>query len=226
MNLTPTTQNVSYFTINTKGAPSVTFFPSAPTSAQWRGFNIMDEAYVPSTQQWYKLLSLQDNVATWVLQASASANFIDEIVTNSGDVFPIANVVNIVGGTGASTTGSSNTVTINTTGAGLTWTTVTGSTQTIAINNGYFSNDNSGVTFTLPTTCPEGSVFGVTNINSGGFIIAQNASQNMRIGTVVTTTGTSGSFTSTQLGDSVLFVCDVANTSFVAISVLGNLTKA
>ena len=110
MAFTPTSSKVSYFTVNRKGYPAITYFSSAPTAAQWRNFNVMDEGYVPSTQQWYKLLSLEGNVANWQLQSSVTSEFIDEIVPNTGaNVFPILNIVNIVGGTGITTSGSSNT---------------------------------------------------------------------------------------------------------------------
>lgn len=224
MAFTPTTQNVNYFTVNRKGSPSVTFFSSAPTVDQWRNFTVMDEAYVPSTKQWYKLLSVEGNQASWELQSSTPSEFIDEIVTNSGDVTPILNVVNILGGTGISTSGASNTMTINSVGGGLSWSVVTLSTQSIATNNGYFANRGGGVSFSLPTTCNVGDVVAVAAMNAGGWSITQSTSQQIQLSGVATTSGASGSLTSTKIGDSVLLVCNVANTSFLSISTTGNIT--
>src|SRR5580698_3978530 len=47
----------------------------------------------------------------------------------------------LTGGTGISVVSGAGTITINSTGAGLTWTDVTGTTQAMAINNGYTANN-------------------------------------------------------------------------------------
>jgi hypothetical protein len=112
---------------------------------------------------------------------------------------------------------------INAINAGqLIWNVITTNTA-IAKDNGYFTNSGSQVTVTLPSTAAVGDTFSVSNIASGGFLVAQNAGQLIQFGDVTTTTGTGGSLASTHLGDTVTLVCAVANTKFVGISSMGNL---
>lgn len=109
----------------------------------------------------------------------------------------------------------------NSTGGGITWQAVTTNT-TLVKANGYFSN-NTNVIFTLPATAAVGDTFRISNIGTG-FTVAQNASQSIRLGNVVSTTGTGGSVVSTTLGDSIEIVCSVANTEFQIVSSIGELT--
>lgn len=96
---------------------------------------------------------------------------------------------------------------------------------TISNSVGYFCDSASLLTLTLPSTSWVGSSFSVVNYSTGGFTIAQNAGQNLRVGNLITTTGVAGSVSSTAQGDAVTFVCAVANTSWVAFNApQGNLT--
>jgi len=101
--------------------------------------------------------------------------------------------------------------------AALQWNVTTASTANLAVNNGYFANNNSGVTYTLPATAAVGDVIYISSINAGGWTIAQNASQFIRVGNQVSTTGTLGTVASTEIGDGMLLVCAVADTQFVCV---------
>lgn len=124
-------------------------------------------------------------------------------------------------------TGTSSTaqwLPVNSTGGALVWNLVSGNV-TISNSVGYFCSSASLITLTLPATAYVGSAFCVNNLSTGGFTIAQNAGQNLRVGSSITTTGTGGSVSSTAQGDAVTFVCAVANTSWVAFNgSQGNLT--
>ena len=107
----------------------------------------------------------------------------------------------------------------------VTWTVVTGATQTIAVNNGYISNRAGLITYSLPATSAVGDVFEITNINTAlGWTITQAAGQSIRLGNASTTVGVGGSLSSLALGDSIRCVCVVANTTWVTLSVVGNVT--
>ncbi|VVC75996.1 hypothetical protein AQUSIP_12970 [Aquicella siphonis] len=106
----------------------------------------------------------------------------------------------------------------------LPWTVVSGTTQAAAVNNGYIANNAGLVTITLPSTAAVGSVFHIVGLGAGGWKLAQNASQLINFGSVVTTTGTSGYLQSTDVSDSVYLVCVVANTTFKVLSAIGNIT--
>lgn len=124
----------------------------------------------------------------------------------------------LTAGTGVSIGVGAASITINTTGGGLSWTVVTGTSQAMAVNNGYVSNNAGVVTMTLPSTAAVGSLFSVAGLGAGGWLIAQNASQLIHLGSSVTTTGTGGSLASTNRYDSITILCVVANTEFIVLN--------
>jgi hypothetical protein len=109
-------------------------------------------------------------------------------------------------------------------GGGITWTEVTGTTQAAAVDNGYIANNGSQVVVTLPTTAAVGKVVRVAGKGSGGWKIAQNASELIHFLGSVTTTGTGGYLASTTSFDAVELLCTVADTEWEVISVVGNVT--
>jgi hypothetical protein len=131
-------------------------------------------------------------------------------------------------GTGISLSNASGTggnTTITATGGGLTWTDVSGTTQTLAVNNGYTSNDGASlVTFTLPVTAAYGTIFAVVGKAAGLWTIAQNSGQTIHFGAVNTTTGATGTLSSTKQYDVVYLLTTIANTDFTVINAVGNLT--
>jgi hypothetical protein len=104
------------------------------------------------------------------------------------------------------------------------WVDVTGTSQSMAVNTGYISDNAGLVTCTLPTTAAQGTVLRMAGNGAGGWKIAQNASQNIKIGNQTTTTGTGGSLASTNQYDQIELLCTVANTTWVAMSGWGNIT--
>lgn len=104
------------------------------------------------------------------------------------------------------------------------WVDVTGTSQAMAVNTGYISDNVALVTMTLPSTAAQGTVLRVCGSAAGGWKIAQNALQNINVGNQVSTTGTGGSVASTSQYDTIELLCTVANTTWVAISGWGNLS--
>lgn len=98
------------------------------------------------------------------------------------------------------------------------WTNVSGTTQSAAVGNGYIANNVSQVTVTIPTTFEIGEIIAVQGLGAGGWKIAQNAGQNIRVGNGVTTTGTGGSIQSTNQYDSIYLIGLVANKTMVEVS--------
>lgn len=109
-------------------------------------------------------------------------------------------------------------------GGGMTWTEVTGTSQSAAVDNGYITNNASLVTVTIPTTAAVGKVVRVAGKGAGGWKVAQNASENIRFGNQVTTTGTGGYLASSNQYDCVELLCTTADTSWLVISSIGNIT--
>ncbi len=100
----------------------------------------------------------------------------------------------------------------------------TTTTQQLVGNRGYIGDSTSQVVFTLPTTINVGEIIAVLNRSTGGWKIAQNASQSIRVVSVTTTTGAGGYLESTNQGDSIYLVCTTQDTGFKAFFVMGNIT--
>lgn len=131
----------------------------------------------------------------------------------------------LTAGTGVTITNGSGSITINAVGAGLTWSVITAD-QTAAVNHGYFCNKSGLLTLTMPSTSSVGDIIAFVNINTaaGAKFLSANPGQ-LTLGTVAATANT-GSLASTQLGDVVFLVCSVANTTWYAFAVQGNITVA
>ena len=134
------------------------------------------------------------------------------------------------------TTAGTNTYFLQTDGSGnTTWaagsagyapmptTVVSGTTQAMATNNAYASNNAAQVVMTLPSTFAVGDEMIIMGLGAGGWKIAQNASQLIHFGNRVTTTGTGGSLSSGTQYDTVMLKCLVANTTLVVIGNQGTL---
>ena len=104
------------------------------------------------------------------------------------------------------------------------WVDVTGTSQAMAINTGYLSNNAGLVTMTLPSTAAQFSVIRVAGKGAGGWKIAQNASQSIQIGNQVTTTGTGGSRAATNAFDALEIMCTTTDNGWVVLSGWGNIT--
>jgi hypothetical protein len=143
------------------------------------------------------------------------------IGTTASDPIPAA----INSGTNILVGNASGSITISTTGiASFSWIDVIGTSQALAINTGYIADNAGLVTFTLPVTAAQGTIISISGNGAGGWIVAQNASQNIKFGNQTTTTGVSGSLASTNRYDQLDILCTVANTTWVVRSSSGNLT--
>lgn len=99
----------------------------------------------------------------------------------------------------------------------------TATSKTMATNNGYFSNNSTLITYTLPSTAAAGTTFEIAGLGAGGWGIVYNSGQNIQFGNVSTTT-TTGSLSSSNQYDCVRLLTTVANTTFEVLSVQGNPT--
>lgn len=107
---------------------------------------------------------------------------------------------------------------------GITFSVITAD-QAAAVNNGYICNKAGLLTLTLPASAAVGTLIEVTGMNTAlGWKIAQNAGQVIHFGTSTTSTGVAGSLASTAIYDVVRLVCNIANTSWIVLSSIGNIT--
>lgn len=106
-----------------------------------------------------------------------------------------------------------------------TWVDQNTSSVTMAVNTGYVTDNGASlITYTLPAAAAFGSVFEIVGNSAGGWTIAQGTGQSIKLGSVTSTTGATGSVSSSNAGDCIRIVCIVANTTFRAVSMQGNLT--
>lgn len=124
----------------------------------------------------------------------------------------------ITGTAGITVTNAAGSITISGGGGGYTWTEVTGTSQTMAANNGYITNNPALVTLTLPTTAALGTTLSIAGKGAGGWKIAQNAGQEIFFGSSATTIGTTGYLQSTQQFDSIELLCITADTQWTVIT--------
>lgn len=156
------------------------------------------------------------------------ASAVTPIVLTAGQVLvgttasdPVGASITASGGISVSNT--SGAIAFTGTGTGLTWNDQTTSAALVAAN-AYITDSGSLVTMTLPATAAIGAVFQIVGKGSGGWKVAQNASQLIQFGNVVTTTGTGGSLASSNQYDCVTIVCITTNTGYSVIDSIGNIT--
>jgi len=144
-------------------------------------------------------------------------------IGNAG-VAPLA--ANLTAGTNISISNGAGSITINSTGlAGIGWNHITGTSQTMVADAGYMADNGGLVTLTLPATAAFGTLIYVQGYGAGGWKVAQNAGQNIQIGSVSSTVGATGYIASSNRYDSVALFCAVANTTWTSLGgPQGNLT--
>lgn len=147
-----------------------------------------------------------------------------EFDTNAGAAVPAANILNILGTNGITTTGSGNTVTIVGPASPITkWQIVTSATNPnqITSGNGYICEGGTQVVFLLQLSPALGDGFVIIS-NGATFQITENGSQTIRIGAQISTGG-SGTAVSNTVGD-VVEVIYVGSNAFVAKAPEGTIT--
>jgi hypothetical protein len=112
-------------------------------------------------------------------------------------------------------------------GLGIGWNEVTTTTQSLAQNQGYVTNNSSQVVLSLPTLASFGTIISIVGKGAGGWKVAQNAGQNIQLGSTSTTVGAAGYIESTNRFDSIELLCTTANTTWTVIGgPQGNITVA
>ena len=114
---------------------------------------------------------------------------------------------------------------INTKQNAVSTVTVSGTTQAIAVNTNYIATNASQTVFTLPAAAAVGDKFSVIGVGAAGWKINQNASQSIRFGASITTTGVGGSAASTATTgqyDSAEIICTTENTDFRIINAVAS----
>lgn len=180
---------------------------------------------------------------------SSSANTIGGLATaNSGTLITNASGVPSIqtltaGQILIGTTASAPTATTLTPGTGITITSASGSITIAATNAGNWINQNTSsvtlapgtkylidngaslVTLTLPSTPTLGDTYEIAGYSSGGWKVAQNASQNIQFSSTSTTAGVTGYAQSANQYDHILITYAASNTFLgVVLASTGGIT--
>jgi hypothetical protein len=145
-----------------------------------------------------------------------------QFTTDSGIAVPAANNLNVLGGSGVSTSGAGSTLTINVVNDGFPW-----SDQAVSFaalpQNGYFCT--AALTVSLPTA---GLVTGSTIIiyvdTAAAVVLQAGAGQQIEISQ--TLSSVAGTATSTAQGNIVTLVYRTSDLTWHAISSAGSFTLA
>lgn len=157
-----------------------------------------------------------------ISQAVGSVSFLEGNV--GGPVPPNgADTIFIVGSGSISVNGNAGTNTLTISSSPVAAWNLIGASQTMAPNQGYFCTGGGALVLTLPVASNIGDIIQITLDGSASWQIAQTAGQRVRIGNLQTTLGVGGSITSTQQGDTVYLVCQIANLKWNVLSSMGNL---
>lgn len=156
------------------------------------------------------LVSNSSAVSLW---SSSMTN--GQLIVGSTGGTPVA--ATLTAGAGISITNGSGSITIAGTGSGIGWTEVTGTSQLMTADSGWIANNASLVTLTLPTAAAVGTAISVVGKGAGGWLIAQNANQIIRISSANTTTGATGTLASDNRYDSINLICTTADTVWTAL---------
>ncbi len=144
-------------------------------------------------------------------------------VTDSGTATPAAHILNVLGGTGATTSGSGNTVTVTVINDGFSWVDEA-ATFTAAPQTGYFCTGT--LTVNLPVTA--GLLQGATVIvyvDSASVVTIQAAAgQTIQVGS--SSSSVAGTAVSTAEGSVLELVYRIADSEWHTISIEGIWTTA
>jgi len=143
--------------------------------------------------------------------------------TDNGDAVPALNILNVVGGNGASTSGSGNTVTVTVVTDGMPWIDEA-VTFNAAVQTGYFCTGT--ITANLPASA--GLLNGATIIiyvDSASVVTVQaNAGQTIQIGSGQSSVA--GTASSTAEGSTLTLVFRISDSEWHSISNEGTWTLA
>lgn len=104
------------------------------------------------------------------------------------------------------------------------WNEIAGPAQSAVVDNGYITNNAALVTVTLPVTASIGDIVRVVGKGSGGWRVAQNVGQSIRLNGATTSVGVGGMLDSTGIDDTVEILCDTIDFGWIVISSVGTIT--
>lgn len=136
-----------------------------------------------------------------------------------GPLNPLAGNWNILGGPGVTTSGSGNTLTINSV-------VFTDAPATVGItsDSGTFATNGAPIILNFPATPAQGELIEVVCTTANAVALDVPAGDFIRVGTLITSSG--GTATSTAIGDSMKLRFSFADQVWYAVSIIGTWLMA
>ena len=138
---------LSYKGVEASSPPNLVKITRAPTSNDYKNFNVGDIWLNPTSKISYMLVSVAGGVATWTTMATSTAG-LQTMVSDSGTATIAGTAMNVLGGELINTAGAGATLTINvdrgtngqlmigSTGAAGAWANLASSGGTVTITEG------------------------------------------------------------------------------------------
>lgn len=155
--------------------------------------------------------------ATGFVSLNGSAVGLTITGNSGGALSPVAGNWNIFGGPGVTTSGSGNTLTINSV-------VFTDQGASISVTQDSGSYVTAAITLTTPIGPAQGHELIFVCTNASTLVIKAADAQLIRIGSLISSVG--GTATSTSIGDSVTLRFRTADSTWYAVSVIGTWTMA
>lgn len=156
--------------------------------------------------------------------AGSNPSIPTSFVTDLGTAVAIANVIDVNGGAGVTTSiGAPNQIIITVASSGFTWHVVTSANNpvTLVAENGYITKGAGVVHFILPAAASVGDTFEIVGYGNL-WTIAQNAGQSIRLGSSVSTLGLFGNLSASMVTDCIKLICVTQNLEFFIPDSQGN----
>jgi hypothetical protein len=145
-----------------------------------------------------------------------------QIIIGSSIGPPLAE--NITAGMNIEIINGHNSIEISATGlAGFTNYHVTTTSAAMTSFGSYITDNASLVTLALPATSAYGDLIIVVGKGAGGWLISQGTSQQVFIGAIHSTAGTSGSIASTNNRDCIILMCTNPDLEWTGFGIQGNI---
>ncbi len=144
-------------------------------------------------------------------------------VTDSGTAISALNILNVLGGSGATTSGSGNTVTVTVITDGMPWIDEAVSFNA-AVQTGYFCTGTITANLPISAGLSNGATINIYVDSSSVVTVQANAGQTIQIGS--DQSSVAGKASSNAEGSVLTLVYHIADTEWHAISVEGTWTVA
>lgn len=193
----------------------------APDAQDLALYTIGDLWYDKIAIKFWILIDTGSFGALWVPITSSAASGILTINNISAD--GLGNF-SLVAGANITLTPGANSLTISSTGGGVSTWQVIAASQMLSVNTGYICAGGGALVLQLPAVSVLGDIIEVTLDGSASYQITQGAGQQIRFGGVQTTLGAGGSLMTNVQGDTLRLVCQTANSRWNVLSDEGNFT--